>query len=41
MKTNVALFKAEATEVMEGAETARNPITDELLEGTRVTMHDL
>ena len=32
MKTYVALFKAEATEVMERAETARNPITDELLE---------
>ena len=32
VKTYVALFKAEATEVMEGAETARNPITDELLE---------
>ena len=30
--TNVALFKAEATEVMEGTETARNPIADELLE---------
>ena len=32
MKTYVALIKAEATEVMEGAETARYPITDELLE---------
>ena len=32
MKTYVALFKAKATEVMEGAESARNPITDELLE---------
>ena len=32
MKTYVALLKAEATEVMEGAETARNPFTDELLE---------
>ena len=32
VKTYVALFKAEATEVMEGAEAARNPITDELLE---------
>ena len=33
VKTYVALFKAEAAEVMEGAETltARNPITDELL----------
>ena len=30
VKTYVALFKAEAT--MEGAETARNPIADELLE---------
>ena len=32
VKTYVALFKPEATEVMEGAEAARNPITDELLE---------
>ena len=32
MKTHVALFKAKATGVMEGAETARNPITDEMLE---------
>ena len=32
MTTYVALFKAEATEMMEGAETARNPITAELLE---------
>ena len=32
VKTYVVLFKAEATEVMEGAEAARNPITDELLE---------
>ena len=35
VKTYVALFKAEATEVMEGDETARNPITDELLERTQ------
>eukprot|EP00435_Cladocopium_sp_Y103_P068320 s187_g31.t1 len=32
VKTYVALFKAEATEVMKGAEAVRNPITDELLE---------
>jgi hypothetical protein len=32
VKTYVTLFKPEATEVMEGAEAARNPITDELLE---------
>ena len=32
MKTYVALFKPEATEVMEGAEAARYPITNELLE---------
>ena len=32
VKTYVTLFKPEATEVMEGAEAARNPITDELLQ---------
>ena len=32
LKTYVALFKTEAAEVMESAEAARNPITDELLE---------
>ena len=32
LKTYVALFKTEAAEVMESAEIARNPITDELLE---------
>ena len=31
VKTCVALFKAQATEVM-GAETAKNPIPDKLLE---------